>query len=61
MNLYLADVVTKEKILHVVVHAESAEAAQALLYSKFPRCELQNARELGDTPRHFVVAETSKT
>ena len=57
VKLYLVDVVTKAKILEVLVHAEDAGTALAYVASKFPHCELQNCRELGDVPRHFVVAE----
>lgn len=60
MNLYLVDVVTKDKILEVLVHAEDMDAARQLLAKKFQRCELQNARELGDVTKHFVIAESDK-
>lgn len=60
MKLFLADVVTRSKILEVLVHAEDAEAARAYLARKFPRCELQNCRELEDVEKHFVVAEVDR-
>ena len=60
MNLYLVDVVTKTKILEVLVHAEDPAAARAHVASKYPRCELQNLRPLEDVPKHFVVAEADK-
>lgn len=60
MKLFLVDVITRTKILEALVHAEDAEAARAHLRSKFPRCELQNARELGQEPKHFVVAESDR-
>ena len=60
MKLYLLDVVTKAKILEVLVHAEDAGAARAHVVSKFPRCELQNLRPLDDVPKHFVIAEADK-
>lgn len=60
MNLYLVDVVTKSKILEVLVHAEDAAAARAHVASKFPRCELQNLRPLEDVAKHFVLAEGEK-
>jgi hypothetical protein len=60
MNLYLLDVITHAKILEVLVHAENADAARSCVASKFPRCELQNCRELGDVRKHFVVAESDR-
>lgn len=57
MKLYLVDVVTRTKLLEVLVHAESAEQARGHVASKFPRCKLQNMRELEPVSKHFVIAE----
>jgi len=61
MTLFLVDVVTKNHVYRVLVHAETGIAARAHLRNNFPGCELQNAAELPQETKHFVIAERERS
>lgn len=59
MKLFKLEVHTKKKrrVLDVIAHAESEEAAKKHVASKFTGAELRHCVELQITPAHFVIGE----
>jgi len=61
MTLFQFDVMQKDKRSVVLVYAQTGLAARAYLRTKFPGCDLENAKELSEETRHFVIPDEGKS